>query len=122
MTQKLHVVSSTSPAHEPPRPLGEHGKALWDTVQAEYAVVDAGGIELLAQACAALDMAEACRREIDKDGPVLRLKGGALKDHPALKHELANRAFLTRCIARLGLDVEAIKPVGRPAGGGYRGD
>lgn len=115
--KKLELIRSDPPlTPAPPRPLGEHGTALWRSVTGEYGIEDAGGIELLAQACAALDMAEACRAEIDRDGPVLRLKGGALKDHPALKHELANRAFVTRCIARLGLDVEAIKPVGRPPG------
>jgi len=43
----------------PPRPLGPHGTALWNRVQREYAICDVGGIELLAQACAALDTAEA---------------------------------------------------------------
>ena len=68
------------------------------------------------QACQALDRAEACREKIDREGETMRLKAGLVKDHPLLKHELANRAFVTRCIGRLGLDVEAIKPVGRPAG------
>ncbi len=119
---KLSVIQSPGSVPKPPRPLGKHGQALWQSVNGEYNISDAGGIELLAQACAALDMAESCRAEIDRDGPVLRLKGGALKDHPALKHELANRAFVTRCIARLGLDVEAVGRIGRPSGGGYRGN
>jgi len=38
-----------------------------------------------------------------------------LREHPGLKHELAARSFVVRTLARLGLDVEAIKPVGRPA-------
>ena len=69
----------------------------------------------LNQACSALDWAEECADSIRRDGAVLRMKG-AVKDHPALKHELANRAFVVRTLARLGLDVEAIKPVGRPPG------
>lgn len=109
----------SSLGRSPPRPLGEHGLALWTAIQSEYAVEDAGGMELLAQACAALDRAESCRAEIDRDGPVIDGKAG-LRDHPLLKHELANRAFITRAIARLGLDVEAVKPMGRPPGGGYR--
>jgi hypothetical protein len=31
-----------------------------------------------------------------------------------LKHELANRAFVVRTLARLGLNFETVKPVGRP--------
>lgn len=119
---KLSVVQSPGNVPKPPRPLGKHGQALWASVHQEYNVTDAGGIELLAQACAALDMAEDLRKQIDKDGPIIRQEGGALKDHPALKHELANRAFVTRCIARLGLDVEAVGRIGRPSGGGYRGN
>jgi hypothetical protein len=37
-----------------------------------------------------------------------------MREHPAMKHELANRAFVVRTLARLGLDVEAVKPIGRP--------
>jgi hypothetical protein len=47
------------------------------------------------------------------------VKGGGIKDHPALKHELANRSLVIRTLARLGLDVEAVKPLGRP--GTYHG-
>jgi len=54
------------------------------------------------------------RREIERDGEVLRVRG-TVKDHPALKHELANRAFVVRTLARLGLNFEPVKPsVGRP--------
>jgi hypothetical protein len=34
---------------EPPRPLGRYGRALWDRVQAEFAITDIDGIELLMQ-------------------------------------------------------------------------
>jgi hypothetical protein len=86
----------------------------------EYDIADTGGREMLAQACQALDRAEACAEAIRHDGVVLRSKAG-IKDHPAIKHELANRAFVVRTLARLGLDVEAVKGVGRPPAGGYRG-
>lgn len=121
MAPKLKVISGAS-VPEPPRKLGSSGFQLWKTVQADYAVTDAGGVEILALACEALDRAEALRAQIDRDGPIIRTKTG-LKDHPGLKHELANRAFVSRAIARLGLDVEPVRSVGRPAGGGgWRGD
>jgi hypothetical protein len=40
------------------------------------------------------------------------------KAHPALRDELALRAFITRTLQRLGLDVEPVRAgVGRPGGG-----
>jgi hypothetical protein len=97
----------------PPRPLDSHGMALWDSVMAEYAIVDRGGIELLAQACSALDRAEALREAIDRDGEVIATRNGP-KVHPGCKDELACRAFVVRTLERLGLNVEAVKPPGRP--------
>ena len=108
------------PGGSPPRPLGKHGANLWAAVTHDYRIVDAGGVEILAQACAALDRAEALREAIDRDGLIVTV-GGAPKDHPAIKHELANRAFVCRAIQRLGLDVEAVKPIGRPPSRGWEG-
>jgi hypothetical protein len=85
----------------PSRTLGKHGRSLWDRVMIDYEISDIGGLEMLMQACAALDRAEALRIEIDRDGEVIRVRG-TVKDHPALKHELANRAFVVRTLARLG--------------------
>lgn len=124
MPSKLKLVGGKPPSTpEPPRSLGKTGRRLWDSIHAEYAIVDAGGVELLLLACEALERAEQLREQIDKDGPVIRLKGGVLRDHPALKHELANRAFVTRAIARLGLDVEPLRDgPGRPTMGGFNGN
>ena len=99
---------------EPARDLGVYGRKLWDQVMREYAVEDAGGLEMLAQACQELDRAEALREEIDRDGVVIRVRG-TVRDHPALKHELACRAFVVRTLAKFGLDVEPVRPsAGRP--------
>jgi hypothetical protein len=70
---------------------------------------------LLTLACQSLDRAESCRAEIDRDGEIIRSKTGT-KEHPLLKHELAARAFVARTLHRLGLDVEPVRPIGRPAG------
>jgi hypothetical protein len=117
LATKLNVVKPV----EPPRKLGSHGGALWRSVMSEYDIVDSGGLVMLAQACIALDRAEQCRAQIERDGVVIRLKTGP-KDHPSLKHELANRAFVVRTLGRLGLDVEPLGRVGRPPQGfGIRG-
>jgi hypothetical protein len=97
----------------PPRPLGPDGTGLWNRVMAAYRIEDEGGIELLAQACAALDRAEALAAAIAEDGAVIRTQSGP-KSHPACKDELACRAFVTRTLERLGLNVEIVKSPGRP--------
>jgi hypothetical protein len=110
------VTASSENGPQPPRKLGKPGRALWDRVMGEYDIRDTGGVEMLTLACQALDRAEALREEIDADGEVLRVRG-TIKDHPALKHELAARAFVVRTLARMGLNYEAVRPsVGRPAG------
>jgi hypothetical protein len=113
------VPSGTQPFPTPPRPLDKHGAALWRAINLEYAITDVGGIEMAALACAALDRAESCREQIDTDGEIVKIKG-IPREHPLLKIELANRAFVVRTLQKLGLDSEPIRAVGRPPG--YRGD
>jgi hypothetical protein len=87
--------------------------ALWRRVYAEYAIDDVGGVELLAQCCATADLVEALSARIAKDGEVIYVKG-IPRAHPALKEALSCRSFIVRTLHRLGLNVETIKPVGRP--------
>jgi hypothetical protein len=119
MTEKITTLHLPTP----PRSLGEAGLALWRRVQNAYQITDVGGEELLLLACEAIDRAAMLRREIDRDGAVLHVGRGVVKDHPALKHELAAMAFAARTLQRLGLDVEPIRAVGRPGGSatGWRG-
>jgi hypothetical protein len=107
------VKPSSVTGSQPSRTLGKAGATLWSAVMTEYDLQDSGGLEMLLQACAALDRAENLRLEIDRDGEVIRTRG-TVRDHPALKHELANRAFVVRALSRLGLNFETVKPVGRP--------
>jgi hypothetical protein len=55
----LTIVSPETTDIAPPRDLGQHGRALWDAIQREFRIEDRGGVELLARACAALDVVEA---------------------------------------------------------------
>jgi hypothetical protein len=87
-------------------------------VQAEYNVVDSGGVEILAQACAAADRAEACREAIASDGMIILGRNNEPREHPLLRHENASRSLCCRLLVRLGLDVEPVRPnVGRPGVG-----
>jgi hypothetical protein len=111
----LTVVGSTSTGVQPPRKLGKHGMMLWAGIQGEYVIDDRGGIELLAQACAAADRAEALAACVARDGETIKTRTG-IRIHPAVREELANRSFVCRTLERLGVNVEAIKKPGRPGG------
>ena len=117
------IVSPATTGGSPPRDLGQHGRKLWDAVQREYGITDRGGIELLAQACAALDRAEGLAAATATDGAIIYNRTGVPKSHPGCKDELACRAFVVRTLERLGLNVEAVRPVGRPtAKAGWSGE
>src|SRR5260370_32838192 len=119
----LSVVSPKTTGGSPPRELGQHGRELWDAVQREYGIADRGGVELLAQACAALDRAEGLAEAIGTDGAIVYTRTGVPKSHPAVKDELACRAFVVRTLERLGLNAQAVKPVRRPPSkAGWTGD
>ena len=68
-------------------------------------------------AAEALDRATSLREQIDRDGEVIVVKG-AMRDNPLLKHELQNRSFISKALARLDLEVPKKRPIGRPLAGG----
>jgi hypothetical protein len=110
----LTVVDPIASGMSPPRKFGPAGLSLWNAVQDAYRIDDVGGIELLAQCCEASDRVAALSERINADGEVVHTKAG-LKAHPALRDELNNRAFICRTLERLGLNLEVVKPVGRPS-------
>ena len=117
VTKKLRLIEAASAPDTLPIPagLGQHGGALWVQVHREYEITDVGGCEMLRQACAALDMAFRCRAHIDAEGEII--VGRTMREHPLLKIELQNRAFVVRTLARLGLAFEALRSgPGRPGG------
>lgn len=115
-TPALHVVDASTSLPPPPN-LGEAGSKLWESINSEYSIDDSGGREMLLQICMACDTAAACAAEIAQDGRLIRTKGGGMRDHPLLKHELAARSFVLRSLHRLGLDIEPTRQqIGRPPG------
>jgi hypothetical protein len=136
----LKLVTTDAEPAKPPLDLGRPGRTLWDAITSEFEINDSAGRELLSQACIAADRAEECAAEISRDGvtvdtrcgpkehPLLKhelanrsFRDGVTvdtrcgpKEHPLLKHELANRSFVIRALGKLGLTFEAIKPIGRP--------
>lgn len=111
MSKKNHlsVVDSTSgTSPQPPRKLGEAGLHLWNAVQREFDVSDAGGVALLTLAAQALDRAEGLSAAIEKDGLTMRTKSG-LRAHPAMRDEIANRALCARLLKALGVTLEPLR-------------
>jgi hypothetical protein len=120
-TPPFTSIAPASSAIEPPRKLGQHGLNLWNSIQAAYHIADAGGVELLALACAALDRVESLAEQIAIDGEVIRDGEHPPKAHPALRDELAGRAFVARTLERLGVTAVApTAPAGLP-GKSWRG-
>jgi hypothetical protein len=111
----LRIVADPGAIPPPPaRVVGEHGRELWRRVHAEYAVDDVAGREMLTQACLGSDRAEALAACVAEQGEVLRTKTG-FKAHPAIREEMACRAFVVRTLSRLGLNFEPIRTTfGRP--------
>jgi P27 family predicted phage terminase small subunit len=119
----LSIVTPATTGIQPPRPLGRHGAEFWRRVQDEFRIEDCAGLELLMQACSAIDRAEALAEIVAREGEVIRTRTGTIKSHPAVRDELTARQVVMRAIARLGIDVEPVKSPGRPPKAfGWTGD
>src|SRR5262245_6072605 len=120
MTKKtsISLVGATLP--EPPRKLGATGLQLWRDVQAQYRILDVGGIETLLQICLAADRVWAMLRRSSRAGEMLEGPHGA-NANPLLRDELACRAFIVRSLRVLGLNLEDVGTLGRPAGKTFPG-
>jgi hypothetical protein len=66
---------------KPPSGLTRAGKSLWNRVLSAYRIEDVGGLEMLYQACAAVDRAVELSALIAQDGPRFMTKTGP-KAHP----------------------------------------
>jgi hypothetical protein len=84
---------------ESPADFGETGAQLWRSIQQQYEISDAGGLAMLRLACESADRAEACRKQIDSDGLMIRGRTGQ-REHPLLKAELGARSFTVRTLQK----------------------
>jgi hypothetical protein len=117
MSEPVLTVAAPAPTDDsPPRELGAAGRQLWNQILAEYSIADRAGREILCLAAEATDRAAQLAAQIDETGSVIQTRNGP-RANPALRDELANRAFVARSLQRLGVLSEPIKPVGRPTRG-----
>jgi hypothetical protein len=93
------MLDPTTTSISPPRKLGVLGSSLWQSIMSEYQIEDPGGIELLMQACEAADRIARLGERIDADGEIVEGRNGP-RAHPALREELAGRAFICRTLER----------------------
>jgi P27 family predicted phage terminase small subunit len=101
---------------KPPTHLGKHGKAAWTSLQREYGIGDAGGLHLLGVVADAVDRMREAQAVLAKDGALIHDRYGCPKAHPALKVENDARSGMLTALKMLNLDLEPVKPIGRPAG------
>jgi P27 family predicted phage terminase small subunit len=96
-----------------PHHLSTAAKALWMDIQRSYQL-EGRHSHLLKLALESLDRAEAARKQVTKDGLMLRGPKGIRKPHPLLNVERDARLAYARLMRELGLDDEPREPAVRP--------
>jgi len=89
----------------PPEPLGEHGKALWDSI-AEHFILRPDEHRTLANACKLADQVAKMERVLDDAGNDLMIPGsrpGTYVAHPILAELRMSRQVMSQLLARLDI-------------------
>ena len=103
------------PLPEPPQPLTADGFRLWSAITTEYRL-DPAGLEILGLACEAYARACQAAAIVDKDGLMSSNRFGDVREHPAVKAERDARGQCLVALKMIGLNLEPVGPIGRPAG------
>ncbi len=104
-------------ALKPPKTLSLPAKRLWKQLQAEYAIVDAAGVDLLNDLAQFYDRREEARAIIRAEGATVKDRFGQVQAHPATRIERDSSAAMGRILKLLNFDLEPQhdRP-GRPPG------
>jgi hypothetical protein len=82
-------------------------------VQREFAVSSCYDVELLTQACEAVDQISAIAVELEQSG----LTCSNSKLNPLARHQLNLRGFVVRTLTKIGIDEMPVRGPGRPPRG-----
>ena len=100
-----------------PKGLSAPAKVWFRKLLDEYEIADQGGYLLLETAMRRFDRAEAARKLLDHDGPVIADRWGQMKPHPAAAIERDALTGMLAALKALNLDVEPLRDgPGRPGG------
>ena len=100
----------------PPKNLSDEAKQWYKSLREEYNIKDMGGLLLLQSAMESFDRMRGAQKIIEKDGAVILDRFGQSKAHPLCSVERDARAALLNALKSLNLDLEPVKPLGRPGG------
>lgn len=92
-----------------PAGLAARGRAFWRDVTGSYQL-ERDEVELLAEACRTLDLAEALQARIAADGPMTLGSMNQPRVHPAVGELRQARALLARLLGQLGLPPAVADP------------
>jgi P27 family predicted phage terminase small subunit len=102
----------TTPA--PPH-LTAEARGWWNRILAEW-LLDDPSLLLLQAALESFDRMNAARVIVEAEGIVTRDRWGQLRPNPAVLAERDSRTAMCRALKQLGLDLEPLGAIGRPAG------
>lgn len=89
---------------KPPGDLSADAKKLWSRLFNDYALDDAAGMLLLQSACEAYDRLQEARKQLAKEGSVIRDRWGQPKPHPAAGVERDARTQMHSALRLLKLE------------------
>ena len=123
--KKLRIVGNSEPLSAnldtPPRPLGRHGALLWSSITLSTRSTTRRGVRCFTTPALHLIGPRTALRRLQ----LTVLSSAPIPVSANIRRcaaELASRSFCVRTLARLGLDYEPVKAVGRPPSSyGFKG-
>ena len=115
LTNLVKMPLKRKPLRAPPG-LGKAGRHLWGTIQREYDITDSGGVAFLVSACRSEDDICRLRTQVARDGDTVIGRYGQREAHPLLAAIRGLEQVKRQSLAKLNLDIEPLKDVGRPRG------
>src|SRR5438552_1922430 len=87
---------ATAPSH-----LSARSLAFWQRANAEYDLGDVAAAELLLRVCEAMDVGDAARVEVERDGMTYRTRYGEIRPNPAVAIGRDARIAIARLLREL---------------------